>query len=156
MCKSTDIGSWSELTPEQIGELSDLLHTRGLPMTMHRQAVYEAVAGCPGHICAEHVQRAVQERWPKIRMNKTTIYRNLDLLASLGLITEHKCGEGAAQYEAAKRGRHSHMICRQCGTMMDLDSATMNLLEKRLLELHGFKVELDNYPVSGICARCRS
>jgi Fur family ferric uptake transcriptional regulator len=156
MCKSTGIGDWRKLTTEQINGLADLLHQRGLQLTMQRQAVYESVAGCPGHICAEHLQDAVQQRWPGLKMNKTTIYRNLDLLVSLGLISEHRCDGGPAQYEPAERGRHSHMICRRCGTMADLDPAILEFLERRILEQHGFRLELDNYPVSGVCARCQN
>jgi Fur family transcriptional regulator, ferric uptake regulator len=154
MCKSTDSGAWSELSSEQINNLARLMHDHGLQLTMQRQAVYQAIAGCPGHICAEHIQKVIQDRWPGLRMNKTTVYRNLDLLVSLGLISEHRCDDGPAQYEPADRGRHSHMICRRCGTMMNLDPAIVGSMEQRLLEQHGFKLDLSNYPVSGVCARC--
>ncbi len=116
----------------------------------------EAVFGCPGHICADHILKAVTVRHPELKMNKTTVYRALDLLLELGLVTEHKCGDGRAQYEPAARGRHSHMICRGCGQLLDLDEGIAAMLREGLRARHGFRAELESYPIFGLCASCRS
>jgi Fur family ferric uptake transcriptional regulator len=87
-------------------------------------------------------------------MNKTTVYRTLDLLIDLDLVTEHKCGDGRAQYEPASRGRHSHMICRECGVMVDIDLDLAVGIVDSLRERHGFRADLEGYPLMGLCPRC--
>jgi len=125
-----------------------------LRLTVQREAVCEAVFNCAGHICAEHILIAVSAGHPRLRMNKTTVYRTLDLLIDLGLVTEHKCGDGRAQYEPASRGRHSHMICRECGVLMDMDPELAVGISNGLRNRHGFRVDLESYPVFGVCPSC--
>ena len=156
MCTSTEAGPWQRLQPVERAVIGNALRDRGLHLTAQREAVYEVVLGCPGHICAEHIQQAVSASHPELRMNKTTIYRTLDLLLELELVTEHKCGDGRAQYEPAARGRHSHMICRGCGQLLHLDEDVAAQLRESLRSRHGFHVDLESYPVFGTCADCRA
>jgi Fe2+ or Zn2+ uptake regulation protein len=71
------------------------------------------------------------------------------------MIAEHKSADGRAQYEPAFRGRHSHLLCRRCGELLDLDQGLAEGLRRRLLMHHGFQVDLESYPLPGLCASCR-
>ncbi len=155
VCTSTDTDSWRRLNPAERFRVDRALQDRGLRLTPQREAVCEAILGCPGHICAEHIMETVTIHHRELRMNKTTVYRALDLLLELGLISEHKCGDGRAQYEPASRGRHSHLICRRCGDLLDLDESLAVTLREGLRALHGFQAELESYPIFGLCASCR-
>jgi Fur family ferric uptake transcriptional regulator len=157
VCKSTDSGEWRPLEPVELKLLTEAVRARGLHLTAQRRAVCEAVFGCPGHICAEHVLAVVRERWAdaRARVNKTTVYRTLDLLVDLELVSEHKCGDGPAQYEPASRGHHSHAICRRCGSLQNLDPAIAAELGEQLRTRHGFQADLESYPIIGLCASCR-
>lgn len=155
MCTSTDTGAWHRLDPAERRQIVSALQERGLRLTPQRETVCEAIFGCPGHICAEHILKTAMAHHPHLRMNKTTVYRALDLLLELGLIMEHKCGDGRAQYEPASRGRHSHLICRGCGQLLDLDEGVAVVVRDGLRKLHGFQAELESYPIFGLCASCR-
>lgn len=155
MCTSTDAGTWGSLGLPDRQEILEALQERGLRLTRQREAVCEAIFGCPGHICAEHILGVVSDRHPELKMNKTTVYRALDLLLDMELVTEHKCGDGRAQYEPASRGRHSHMICRRCGQLLDLDESVAVAIREGLRSQHGFQAELESYPLFGLCASCR-
>ena len=155
MCKSTDDGTWRRLDPAERAQLAATLRERGLRLTPQRAALCEAIFGCPGHICAEHVLAEVMARQPELRLNKSTVYRNLDLLVELGLVSEHKCGDGPAQYEPATRGQHSHLLCRRCGTLINLDEWLAKSLRQELQTRHEFVPDLESYPVFGVCASCR-
>ncbi|HEX2987729.1 MAG TPA: transcriptional repressor [Chloroflexota bacterium] len=156
MCTSTDPGVGKRLATEARGQIVAALQGRGLRLTTQREAVCEAIFGCSGHICAEHILESVTVHHPGLRMNKTTVYRALDLLLELGLVSEHKCGDGRAQYEPASHGPHSHMICRRCGRLLDMDESVASAIRRRLGEEHGFQVELESYPVFGLCPECRT
>ena len=156
MCTSTAQIEGIKLSRLDREVVTAALRTRGLRLTTQREAVCEAVFNCPGHICAEHILASASSAYPTSRINKTTVYRTLDLLMELGLVSEHKCGDGRAQYEPASRGRHSHMICRKCGTLLDLEPDIAVSLRRELDAQYGFRVELENYPIFGLCSSCRS
>ncbi|MGE5620004.1 MAG: Fur family transcriptional regulator [Sphingomonadaceae bacterium] len=156
MCTSTGFDQWHGFGLPEREMVAAALAERGLRLTPQREAVCEAVFGCPGHICAEHILEKVSAHHPDLKVNKTTVYRTLDLLLELGLITEHKCGDERAQYEPASRGRHSHLLCRRCGELLDLDDGVAVTLQAGLRALHGFQADLESYPIFGLCSACRS
>lgn len=156
MCTSTNSGAWRRLDQAERIHLGETLQQRGLHLTKQRKQILEVIFGCPGHICAEHILAAVAERRPDLRLNKTTVYRALDLLQELDLVTEHKIGDGPAQYEAASRGHHAHLICEKCGQSQDMDAQLAENLRIGLHARHGFRAELESHPIFGVCAQCQS
>lgn len=154
MCRSTSLETKDNVPLAALQRFNELLAARKLRLTPQRRAVFGAILACRGHICAEHVLAAVARQRPELRINKTTVYRNLDLLVELGLVIEHKCGEGSAQYEPAFRGQHSHLLCRRCGAMFDLDNAIASGLRTVLRAQLGFYAEIERHPILGLCADC--
>jgi Fur family ferric uptake transcriptional regulator len=124
-------------------------------LTEQREEICEVILGCPGHICAEHILEAVASRRPDLKVNKTTVYRALDLLQELNLVTEHKVGDGPALYEAASRGHHAHLICTRCGHSEDMDPRLAESLRIGLRAKHAFRLELESHPLFGLCANCQ-
>ena len=155
VCRSTHAGPWREIDPAERRELAHALQRRGLQLTLQREAIYEAVLGCPGHICAEHLVAETSERHPGLKMDKTTVYRTLDLLVEMGLVSTHRFGDGPAQYEPASRGPHGHLVCQRCGAMINLDRSMLEGLCRPLLAQYGFAADLASYPILGLCASCR-
>ncbi|MBC7237870.1 MAG: transcriptional repressor [Chloroflexi bacterium] len=117
-------------------------------------AIYDVFLETNDHICAEHVLEAVHGMHPEWHMNKTTVYRTLDLLQSLGLIYEMRHDDGRAQYELALYGPHGHLICNVCGQVWDLDSRIAAALHQELRTKQGFIVDVENHALQGLCARC--
>lgn len=155
MFTSTDDGCFQATDDAERSHLEVALRERGLDLTAQRRAVFEAIYTCPGHVCADQILAAVTERHPGPKMNKTTVYRALDLLLDLGLIRVHKCGDGPAKYEPASRGPHSHLLCRRCGKLFDIDNILSARLREDISVHHDFLVELESYPIFGLCATCR-
>lgn len=155
MCKSTDDASSCMPTASEERRFEAVLRRRGLDLTAQRRAVFEAIYSCPGHICADHILSIVAQRYPGTKMNKTTVYRALDLLLSLRLISEHKCGDGSAQYEPASRSPHSHLLCRGCGRLFEMDEKLSAKVRENIHTRHNFIAELDSYPILGLCVACK-
>jgi len=155
MCTSTFDGTWRLLAQSERIRISEALRVRGMHLTEQREEICEVIFGCPGHICAEHILEAVAERRPDLKVNKTTVYRALDLLQELDLVTEHKIDDGPALYEAASRGHHAHLICSKCGRSQDMDPQLAENVRIGLYARHGFQTELESHPIFGVCANCR-
>lgn len=155
MCMSTALSGSQKLSVASRQAVTTALRERGLRLTPQREAVCETIFGCPGHICAEHILQAVLAGHPRLRMNKTTVYRTLDLLQELGLVVGHRCTDGRAQYEPASRGPHIHAICRVCGALTGIDPGVAATFKEELLERYGFMPDLESYPISGLCPSCQ-
>jgi Fe2+ or Zn2+ uptake regulation protein len=132
-----------------------LLRERNLPATPQRMAIYDVLLETNAHICAEHILDKARARHPGRRMNKTTVYRTLDILLSLGLVYEMKRDDGRAQYEHTLRGPHGHLICRRCERIEDLDLTVAAMVQASINRRYGFQVDLVGHALPGLCSRCR-
>jgi Fur family ferric uptake transcriptional regulator len=132
--------------------LAQVLRARGLRMTPQRQLVLDAVRELR-HATPEQVHAAVLRTADSV--NITTIYRSLELLEELGLVTHTHLSHGAPTYHAASERQHIHLVCRGCGTIQDEDPAVLRPVTEALAGRRGFLVDVTHVSLSGLCAGCR-
>ena len=134
-------------------DLPATLRARGYRLTPQRQLVLEAVArlehGTPDEICAE-----VQRLAPGV--NLSTVYRALELLEGLGMVTHTHLGHGAPTYHAATSDDHLHLVCRDCGAVLETEVALADELVVRLAQRHGFETDVAHFAIYGRCRECSS
>ena len=131
--------------------LAEMLRARGLRLTPQRQLILEAVHGL-GHATPERVHSAVRERAAGV--NISTVYRTLELLEELGLVTHTHLSHGSPTYHAAGADQHVHLVCRSCGEVDELDPAFLAQLAAQLRQQRGFRVDIGHVALFGVCARC--
>ncbi len=128
------------------------LRARGYRVTPQRQLVLEAVTkldhASPEEIFAEVHQKATG-------VNVSTIYRTLELLEQLGLVTHTHLGHGAPRYHLAAEAQHVHLVCRDCGRVTELAPDAAQPLVTALDEEHGFETDVGHLTVFGTCRDCR-
>ena len=132
--------------------LTDELHQRGLRMTPQRMMIVEAIENSTDHISAEEVYSHVVEKYPNV--NISTVYRTLDLLEELGMVTKTDLGGGRVRYHPADKGHHHHLVCRECGTIIDLDEAALLPLKDSLRREYNFIADLRHLGIWGKCTKC--
>ncbi len=130
-----------------------VLQEKGYRLTPQRMLVIEALHNAEEHISAEEIYEQLHSRYPY--SNISTVYRSLELMKKLNLVTETDFGEGYVRYHVAEKGHHHHLVCRTCGRMMDLDESVLYLLRDALLHDYGFKADLRHLAISGECSKCR-
>ena len=130
--------------------LPEQLRARGLRMTAPRQLVLEAVERL-GHATPEQVHTAVRETAAGV--NLTTVYRTLELLEGLGLITHTHLSHGAPTYHPAG-DRHVHLVCRACGRVDEAPTSLLDPVAARLREERGFATDVGHVALFGRCASC--
>lgn len=133
-------------------ELGRRLRHLGLRVTPQRLLVMQALASDSGHMTADEIMRWTAERYPAI--NLATIYRTLDLLTSVGLVTQTDLGSGAAHFELVGDSLHHHLICEHCGAMTEVDDALLAPVRERLLRDHGFRASARHIALFGACKGC--
>ena len=99
---------------------SALLREHGLQVTAQRMAVLGAVAASP-HATADDIAEGVRAEIGTI--SRQAVYDALGILAEKGLIRRIQPAGSPARYEDRVGDNHHHVICRTCGTMVDVDCA---------------------------------
>lgn len=138
---------------ESIQDIASALTKKGYRLTPQRLMIVEAIEDSDDHISAEEMYSHVVARYPNV--NISTVYRTLDLLKRLGLVTETDLGGGRFRYHPAHKGHHHHLVCRACGNITDLDESLLAPLEKALERQYGFSAELRHLAITGLCSWCR-
>lgn len=131
--------------------LAELLRARGLRLTPQRQLILQAVLDL-GHATPEQVHVAVREVAAAI--NITTIYRTLELLERLGLVTHTHLTHGAPTYHAAGGHRHVHLVCRGCSAIDEIEPELLAPIAAQLATERGFRMDVEHVAFFGVCARC--
>jgi Fur family ferric uptake transcriptional regulator len=129
------------------------LRQEGYRLTPQRLMILTIIHDSMGHISAEEIHQQVRERYPFV--NISTIYRTLNLLKKLRLISETDLGEGYVRYELLERERHHHLVCRRCGESFAFEHQLLKPLQLRLLKKYGFAADVDHFAIFGLCQRCR-
>jgi len=115
--------------------------------------VLEAI-GKLDHATPEEIAAAVHETARGV--NITTIYRTLELLDNVGLVTHHHLNDGAPTYHLASEGDHVHLVCQGCGNVSEVRPEAIKPLITALDEGQGFETDVAHLTVFGRCANCRA
>jgi Fur family ferric uptake transcriptional regulator len=126
----------------------------GYRLTPQRMMVVEALHGADKHVSAEEIYAQVHARYPYA--NISTVYRTLELLKELGLVTEIALGDGCVRFHPAEKGHHHHLVCQKCGKVIDLPESALDSLEKILRDDYQFKADLKHMAVFGLCSECQN
>lgn len=135
-------------------KITHRLHDLGYRLTPQRMMIVAAIESSDDHISAEEIYTQVKAKYP--HMNPSTIYRTLELLERLGLVTETDLGEGRVRYHSADKGHHHHLVCQRCGKIIDLDETLLSPLKEALRKRHDFKADLRHLAIFGYCAQCNT
>ncbi len=96
---------------------------KGYKLTPQRVAVLQVLHESDGHITAADIYERVKAKYPHV--NKSTVYRTLELMKELKLVTETDLGGDRLCYHHAEKGHHHHLVCQRCGRVIDLDEAAL-------------------------------
>lgn len=131
----------------------EVLQAQGYRLTPQRMLVIETLHNADGHISAEEIYEQFHRRYPY--SNISTVYRTLELLKRLNLVSETNFGEGCVRYHVAEKSHHHHLVCRTCGDVIDLDESVLYPLKDTLFRGYGFEADLRHIAIPGECNDCR-
>lgn len=83
-----------------------------------------------------------------------TVYRNLGRMAELGEIDAIPRSSGETAYRACGHGHHHHLICRECGKVVELHDCGLSEWSRRIASEHGFSEVEHQAELTGLCAGC--
>jgi len=131
------------------------LRQHGYKLTPQRRVVTGIIASSKDHLTPAEIYKKVQEDQPSIGL--VTIYRTLDILSKLNLICELHTGGNCRSYTISAPQHHHHLICSNCGKVVDFSGHGLNLgeLEQRLSNKSGFRIDNHLLEFVGLCRACQ-
>jgi Fur family transcriptional regulator, ferric uptake regulator len=131
------------------------LAERGLKWSRQRDLIAEAFFAAGGHVSVEELLKAAKKRDAKV--SQATVYRTVKLLAECGLALEQQFGDRQARYETggSSRQHHDHLICNDCGRIIEFAEPRIEALQEAVAERHGFAVTAHRLELYGLCSKCR-
>jgi Fur family transcriptional regulator, ferric uptake regulator len=133
--------------------IESALRQHGYKVTPQRRTVIEAIMGSHEH----QTPAAIHDRVKNDGIGLVTIYRTLEILAECGLICETHSGHSCRSYLMRESSaHHHHLICSDCGKVVDFTDCGLDELENRLMEKSGFKINGHLLEFLGLCRQCAS
>jgi len=136
---------------DDVDRVLALVRRHGGRATPTRRLLLRALFGAKDHRTAEELALEVQAQAPDV--HRSTIYRNLEELERLGVVVHAHLGHGPATYHLAPAA-HGHLVCEECGTMIEAPDRLFQGLARTVLAKFGFTIDPHHFAVLGRCAGC--
>ena len=133
--------------------LAGVLRNSGFKVTPQRLAVSEALANTKAHPNAELLYNELRPKYPS--MSFATVYKTVEILNELGLITVLNTGEGSSRYDADVT-EHSHIQCSVCGRVDDIGPLSVAELDAEVKADTGYEVQGQKFYFYGVCPTCKN
>jgi Fur family ferric uptake transcriptional regulator len=146
----TDIGSTS--VPVAWATVRDRLHERGLRWTPQRRTLIEVLSRTDGHVTGSELVDRCRDLDPTTI--PSTVYRTLDVLEELGLVSHSHSAEGREEFHVMPSDEHGHLQCIGCGETWEIDAAAAASLVRAVAAARRFSVDLSHLSIAGRCANC--
>jgi len=134
-------------------QLEQYLYENGLRMTRQRQLIAEAFFSTRGHPNIDELYESIRKEDPSV--GQATVYRTLKLLVDSGLASQSRFGDGTTRYESARREHHDHLICTDCGKIVEFRNDTIEQLQDRTARELGFEMTDHEMVIHARCVKER-
>ncbi len=128
------------------------LKEQGYRITPQRSMILDVLHRAEKHITPEEIHKQVSARYPEV--NKSTVYRTLELLKKLNLVDETDLGGNKLYYHHAEHGHHHHLICHKCGRALEVDEEVFLPISDVLKEKYRFVPDIRHLAIFGHCTGC--
>ena len=131
----------------------EVLKRENLKCTPQRLAVYQNVINSKKHRESEQIYKDVNS---KVNVSLATVYRTLDLLVKNNFIRKMDIGDGKFIYETKlNHPHHDHMICVECGKIIEFHEEKIEELQDKVCENINFKIIRHIHQLFGVCKECQ-
>jgi Fur family transcriptional regulator, ferric uptake regulator len=135
-----------------VDEVMARVRGAGGRLTASRRAVVEALLAGNHHVTADEIVARVAKQHPEV--HRSTVYRTLERLEEVGVITHVHLGHGPSTFHLVTRPHH-HAVCSACGAVVEVPFGALDSLADQLRDEHGFELSPQHFALSGRCRNCR-
>ena len=129
----------------------DTLKKSGIRITPQRNAILEYLITSKSHPTADEIYKSLSGNFPN--MSVATVYNNLRVFLGVELIKELTYGDASSRFDFVTHD-HYHIICNECGKIVDFHYPGLEEVEQLASHITGFKVDSHRLEVYGTCPAC--
>jgi len=144
------------MDPAICKRFDDFMLRKGLRRTPQRDAILRCVFATDEHFTADELWERV--RRGGTRSSRATVYRTLALLVESGLLREIDLGGDQTTYDPnfLDRPSHNHLVCIDCGRVVEFEDAHIEILNDCLTRRLGFQPVRQSIRIEACCEQLRS
>ena len=140
---------------EIIDELKRIVKQKGLKYTEQREVVLNILLKAKNHLTAEEVYNEIKKEYPTSNIGIATVYRALSFLEEVDLITSITFGTDGKKYETNSKSHHDHLICTNCGKIIEFMDDDIEKRQEKIAKKNNFKIVSHSMQLYGICEACQ-
>ena len=129
------------------------LKKTGYRLTPQRLAILKVLTTSKAHPSADQIYETVRRDFPTTSL--ATVYKTISMMKKTGDILELEFSRNNNRYDGRTPFAHPHVICTECGTIIDPDSLETDKITKKIMEETGFRIVNHRMDFYGVCPRCQ-
>lgn len=131
-------------------QFSDFLRRKNYRNTQERYRVLERIAELDRHFNADELYLVMNQQGD--RVSRATVYSTLDLLTKCNILVKHRFQGESAHYELASRmPNHDHLMCVECGRILEFRDAAIDAIRDKVAAELGFKPMTHSLQIFAVC-----
>lgn len=135
-------------------QFKKILKESGLKYTRQREVVLKILYHSDIHYTPEALYLEVKKREPDLNIGIATVYRTLNLLEESEMVTSISFGAAGKKFELANKPHHDHLICKNCGKIVEFENSIVERQQALIAKEHKFKLTGHLMQLYGICETC--
>ena len=135
-------------------QFKKILKESGLKYTRQREIVLKILYHSDTHFTPDALYMEVKRREPSLNVGIATVYRTLNLLEESGMVTSLSFGTAGKKFELANKPHHDHLICKNCGKIVEFENSIIERQQALIAKEHKFKLTGHLMQLYGICEAC--
>lgn len=153
---NTDFNEKTVEYQQLLNNFKNLLKKNKLKYTVQREAILKTLYNSDEHLTPESLHQLMQTKYPELKTGIATIYRTLSLLEESNIVTSISFGVQGKKYELGAKEHHDHMICTECGTIIEFVDEEIEKKQHKIADELGFKMQDHSMQIYGICKDCQN
>jgi len=133
-----------------------LLKENQLKFTKQRELVLKFLYENDGHFTPEDIYTLLKKKYPDINIGIATVYRTLTLLESSQIASSISFGVQGKKYELGLKTHHDHLICTQCGEIIEFFDETIEVRQEEIAKKFHFQMTDHSMKIVGLCEKCQA
>lgn len=146
---------WKESNMD-VKKLKKLFEKNNQKFTKQREIIFNALKDADSkHLTPEELFSIVHQEHKQVGI--ATVYRTLNIFEELGIVNKQEFTDSVNTYEliTADNAHHDHMICTECGKIVEEEILSNEDLSKLVNDRYGFDLSYYSLRIYGTCSECK-
>ncbi|RUM72117.1 MAG: transcriptional repressor [Sulfurovum sp.] len=141
--------------PLLLEQFKKLLKDNSLKFTKQRELILKFLYENEGHFTPEETYTLLKNLYPDMKVGIATVYRTLTLLEESGIASSISFGVQGKKYELGLKKHHDHLICSQCGDIIEFYDETIEERQEEIAKKFNFHMTDHTMKIIGLCEKCQ-